>query len=67
MTSYKWLETIYYRMSEYAGFWDTELERVVQKLQHGGIAKTMNHNGNEVVVRVKKLDNGRFGSNEFCY
>jgi hypothetical protein len=46
-------------MSEFAGFWETELEKVVQKLAKGGAARVIDHEGKEVIVRVETIDPGR--------
>jgi len=67
MTSYK-STTIYITiMSEVEGFTDCELERVVQKMQQGGVARIINDDGSETLIRVKKIDEGRCGSDECCY
>ncbi len=51
-------------MSEFAGFWETELERVVQKLAKGGAARVIDHEGKEVIVRVEAIDPGREETND---
>lgn len=51
-------------MTEVAGFWDVELEQMVQKLQEGGAVRAMNHYGKPVIVRVKRINPGRFGEND---
>lgn len=49
------------------GLWDVELERVVQRLQKGGTVKTVNHEGRDVLVRVKRINPGRCGPNDVGY
>ncbi len=51
-------------MSEFAGFWETELERVVQKLQKGGAVRVIDHDGHEVIVKVETIDPGREEPND---
>ena len=46
-------------MSEVAGFWEPELERVVRKLSKGGAARVIDHEGNEVIVKVETIDPAR--------
>jgi hypothetical protein len=46
-------------MSEVAGFWETELERVVQKLGKGGAVRVIDHDGHEVIVKVEQIDPAR--------
>jgi len=67
MTSYKSITIYITIMSEVEGFTDCELERVVQKMQQGGVARVINDDGSETLIRVKKIDEGRCGSDEFCY
>ncbi len=54
-------------MSEFAGFWETELERVVQKLAKGGAARVIDHEGKEVIVRVEPIDPGREDTNDTAW
>ena len=51
-------------MSEVAGFWETELERVVQKMAKGGAIRVIDHDGHETIVRVETIDPGREESND---
>ena len=67
MTSYKLSPVYIVIMSELAGFWETELENVVQRMQKGGAVKIVNHKGNEVIIKVAKIDPARCASNKFCY
>ena len=46
-------------MSEVAGLWETELERVVQKLGKGGAVRVIDHDGHEVIVKVETIDPAR--------
>lgn len=46
-------------MSEVAGFWETELQRVVQKLGKGGAVRAVDHEGQEVIVKVETIDPAR--------
>ena len=54
-------------MSEFAGFWETELERVVQKLSKGGAARVIDHDGHEVIVKVEIIDPGREEQNDTAW
>ncbi len=54
-------------MSEFAGFWETELERVVQKLSKGGAARVIDHDGHEVIVKVETIDPGREQENDTAW
>ena len=54
-------------MSMVAGFWECELNRIVQKVQNGGAVRVMNDDGSETIVRVEKMDPARFGSDAYCY
>ncbi len=54
-------------MSEFAGFWETELERVVQKLAKGGAVRVVDHNGHEVIVKVEAIDPGREEINDHAW
>lgn len=67
MTNYKWFANYIIRMRQVAGFWESDLRRIVQKLQAGGAVKVTNDSGNEAIVRVEPLDPARFGPNSFCY
>jgi len=51
-------------MAKYAGFWETELEKVVRKLGTGGAARVKDHNGKEVVVKLEKIDPARCGPDD---
>ncbi|GEM_PF-6843345 len=68
MTTYKSLfDYIIHEMSMVAGFWDCELNRIVQKIQSGGAVRVTNDDGSETIVRVERLDPARFGSDTYCY
>ena len=54
-------------MSEFAGFWETELERVVQKLGKGGAVRVMDRDGNEIIVKVEAIDPGRADTNDTAW
>jgi len=54
-------------MSEFAGFWETELERVVQKLAKGGAVRVIDHTGHEVIVKVEVIDPGREEINDHAW
>jgi len=51
-------------MSEIAGLWEDELERIVQKLAKGGAAKVENHEHKRIMVKVEPIDEWRCGPNE---
>lgn len=51
-------------MSELAGLWETELEKVVQKLAKGGSARVIDHEGHEMIVKVEIIDPGREETND---
>ena len=46
-------------MSEIAGLWETELEKVVQKLGKGGAVKVTDHEGKKVIIKLKSIDPAR--------
>jgi len=51
---------LYNIMSEVAGFWETELEKVVQKLiATGGAVRVTDHEGKKVIVKVESIDPAR--------
>ena len=54
-------------MSEFAGFWETELERVVQKLGKGGAVRVIDHDGKEVIVKVETIDPARVEINDTAW
>ncbi len=54
-------------MSEVAGFWECELERVVQRMQQGGAVRVHNDDGSETIVRVKRIDPARCGDDTYCH
>jgi hypothetical protein len=64
MVNYKSLTIYITIMSEFAGFWETELEKVVQKLAKGGAARVIDHEGHEVIVKVEIIDPGREEQND---
>lgn len=59
MTSYKSLPIFITFMTEVEGFWEIELEGVVQKLQKGGAIRVIDHKGKEVIVKVESIDPAR--------
>ena len=67
MTSYKSSPIYITVMSEFAGFWETELERVVQKLSKGGAVRVIDHDGKEVIVKVEIIDPGREQENDTAW
>lgn len=42
-------------MSEVAGLWDYELERIVQRLGESGAVEMVNHLGKKIVVRINHI------------
>lgn len=54
-------------MSEVAGLWGFELEKVIRQLTRGGTAKVVNHNGKNVLIKVEKIAEERCGSNTEAY
>jgi hypothetical protein len=67
MANYKSSAIYITLMSELAGFWETELERVVQKLSKGGAVRVLDHDGREVVVKVEPIDPGREEINDHAW
>ena len=51
-------------MSEFAGFWETELEKVVQKIGKGGVARVLDHDGHRVIIKVEEIDPARCERND---
>jgi len=51
-------------MSEFAGFLETELKRVVTRLSNGGAVRVINHYGKEAIVKVEQIDPARFETQE---
>ena len=54
-------------MSMVAGFGECELNRIVQKIQSGGAVRVRNDDGSETIVRVKRIDPARCGSDAYCF
>ena len=46
-------------MARVEGFWETELEGVVQRLRNGGAVRMVDHEGKEVIVRVETINTAR--------
>ncbi|HLF55081.1 MAG TPA: hypothetical protein VI612_05175 [Candidatus Nanoarchaeia archaeon] len=46
-------------MARVEGFWETELEGVVQRLRNGGAVRMVDHEGKEVIVRVETINPAR--------
>jgi len=59
MTNYKAFSIFITFMTEVEGFWEIELEGVVQKLQKGGAIRVIDHDGKEVIVKVESIDPAR--------
>lgn len=59
MTNYKTTAIFITFMTEVEGFWEAELEGVVQKLSKGGAIRVIDHDGKEVIVKVESIDPAR--------
>ncbi len=59
MTSYKSFLIYILFMARVEGFWETELEGVVQRLRNGGAVRMIDHEGKEVIVRVETINPAR--------
>lgn len=59
MTRYKSFLIYILFMARVEGFWETELEGVVQRLRNGGAVRMVDHEGKEVIVRVETINPAR--------
>ncbi len=59
MTNYKCFLIYILFMARVEGFWETELEGVVQRLRNGGAVRMIDHEGKEVIVRVESINPAR--------
>ena len=48
-------------MTKLEGFWDTELRKVVKRVQSGGAVRVLDQDGEEVIVRVMPINPARIG------